>query len=185
MEQFRGFLRDLWNFLPLAGLANEYHPSTEGGVIPVPFIQAQKVLLDALINGSQNQTLARPILEQPKRSFSAYMQGYSSLPLNDRALICLRSAHLCKARHLMPAIISMALDHGLRNSDIQLICQGRFAPGWSRRELLLIKVTDEIFRSQFIHSKLWKELSGIYHSGQVFDLVLCSAAFHLCVHPDG
>lgn len=176
MEKLRHLLGDLWRFLPLAGLANEYHPYTEGGVIPVPFIQAQKSLIEAIAR--QNSDI--PILEQPKRSFRAYMQGYSSLPLRDRALICLRSAHLCKARHLMPALRVMALDHGLQPSDLQLICSGRFAPGWSRRDHLLICATDEVFRSQGVSPKLWKNLSKIYHHGQIFDLLLCTAAFQLC-----
>lgn len=176
MEPLRYLLGDLWRFLPLAGLANEYHPCTEGGVIPVPFIQAQKVLIEAMIRDSGNI----PLLEAPQRSFRAYMQGYSSLPLRDRALVCLRSAHLSKARHLMPPLASMALDHGLRSSDIQLICNGRFAPGWSRREHLLICATDEVFRNQGVSKKLWKNLSGIYHQGQILDLVFCTAAFQMC-----
>ena len=176
MERLRNMLGDLWRFLPLAGLANEYHPCTEGGVIPVPFIQAQKVLIEAMTRESDNL----PVLEEPRRSFRAYMQGYSSLPLRDRALICLRSAHLSKARHLMPSLASMALDHGLRSSDVQLICNGRFAPGWSRRDHLLICATDEIFRQQGVTPKLWKNLSKIYHGGQIFDLLLCTVAFQLC-----
>lgn len=177
MEQLRILLGDLWCFLPLAGLANEYHPCTEGGVIPVPFIQAQK----ALLNTSTCQNSDTPSLEPPQRNFRTYMQGYGTLPLQDRDLICLRSAHLARARHLMPALAAMALDHGLRPSDIQLICNGRFAPGWSRREHLLICAIDEVFRSQSVSPKLWKNLSRIYHEGQIFDLVLCSAAFQLCL----
>ena len=176
MEKLRALLGLIWRSLPMAGLANEYHPCTEGGVIPVPFIQAQKTLIDSL---NQRHSY-EPLLAVPRRSFRAYMQGYSSLPLHDRALVCLRSAHLCRARHLMPALNAMALDHGLRPSDIQLICSGRFAPGWSRREHLLICATDEIFRSQEISARLWNNLSRIYHEGQIFDLVLCTAAFHLC-----
>ena len=176
MEPLRNLLGDLWRFLPLAGLANEYHPCTEGGVIPVPFIQAQKVLVEAMARENGDA----PVLEPPRRSFRAYMQGYSSLPLRDRALVCLRSAHLSKARHLMPPLAIMALDHGLRSSDVQLICNGRFAPGWSRRDHLLICATDDVFRCQGVSQKLWKNLSGIYHQGQIFDLVLCTAAFQMC-----
>ena len=184
MERLRNMLDDLWRFLPLAGLANEYHPCTEGGVIPVPFIQAQKVLIiqaqKVLIEAMARESGTMPALEEPRRSFRAYMQGYGSLPLKDRALICLRSAHLSKARHLMPQLAIMALDHGLSSSDIQLISNGRFAPGWSRREHLLICATDEVFRNQGVNEKLWKNLSKIYDQGQIFDLVLCTAAFQLC-----
>ncbi|OED40833.1 hypothetical protein ACH42_15810 [Endozoicomonas sp. (ex Bugula neritina AB1)] len=177
MEQLRILLGDIWRSLPLAGLANEYHPCTEGGVIPVPFIQAQKLLIESILAGTDNN----PALERPKRSFTSYMQGYSSLPLRDRALICLRSAHLSNARHLMPAIASMALDHGLRSSDVQLICNGRFALGWSRWDHTLICATDELFKRQSISPKLWRILMKKYSPRQIFDLVLCSAAFHLCV----
>lgn len=176
MEPLRNLLGDLWCFLPLAGLANEYHPCTKGGVIPVPFIQAQKVLIET----PAYMGASLPVLEEPRRSLQTYMQGYSSLPVRDRALICLRSAHLSKARHLMPSLTAMAIDHGLRSSDVQLIRNGRFAPGWSRRDHLLICATDDIFRNHGVSQKLWKNLSNIYHQGQIFDLVLCTAAFQLC-----
>ena len=176
MEPFRNLLGDLWRFLPLAGLANEYHPCTEGGVIAVPFIQAQKALIEPMIH----ESASLPALEEPRRSLKTYMQGYSSLPVRDRALICLRSAHLSKARHLIPPLAIMAIDHGLRSSDVQLIGNGRFAPGWSRRDHLLICATDDVYRNQGVSHKLWKNLSKIYHQEQIFDLVLCTAAFQLC-----
>ena len=176
MEQLRNLFGDIWRYLPLAGLANEYHPCTEGGVVPVPFIQAQKALMESIPTEFNDN----PALLPPKRSFTSYMQGYSSLPLRDRALVCLRSAHLCNARHLMPAIASMAMDHGLRSSDVQLICNGRFAPGWSRWDHTLICAMDEIFKRHSISPKLWKTLSKKYSANQIFDLMLCTASFHLC-----
>ena len=178
MDRLRTLFGDIWRYLPLARLANEYHPCTEGGVIPVPFIATQKALIESMSTGLDDN----PVLDRPKRSFTSYMQGYSALPLRDRALVCLRSAHLCKARHLMPAIASMAMDHGLRSSDIQLICNGRFAPGWSRWDHTLICATDDIFKRQSISPKLWKTLIKKYSNNQIFDLVLCSASFHLCTY---
>ena len=178
MEQLRILFGDIWRYLPLAGLANEYHPCTEGGVVHVPFIQAQKTLIESIFTSPNNDN--NPVLERPRRTFTSYIQGYSSLPLRDRALVCLRSAHLCKARHLMPSIASMALDHGLSSSDIQLISNGRFAQGWSRKDHILICATDEIFKRQSISPKLWRTLNKRYSNGQIFDLMLCTASFHLC-----
>ena len=177
METKRSLFSDLWRYLPLAGLANEYHPCTEGGVVPLPFIQAQKHLIK---EGSLDAE-PHPVLEPPKRSLLGYMQGYSSLPLRDRALICLRSAYLCKARHLMPALAIMAMDHGLCSSDIGLIANGRFAPGWRRWDQVLISTEDDIYKKQAVSEKLWQILTKKYTEEQILDLVLCTAAFHLCI----
>ena len=178
MEKLRTFFSTLWQLLPSAGLASEYHPAVEGGAIPIPFIVSQRVLLADAVP----ETFNAPELAPPKRSFTAYMQGYSSLPVRDRSLCALRSAHLCGARHLVPDIARCALDTGLQSSDITLAVNGHSSPGWSRQENLILQVTEELYRTQGISPKLWEELKRIYKPQQILDLLLCCAAFHLCVH---
>ncbi len=177
MLQLRTLFGDIWRYLPLAGLANEYHPCTEGGVIPVPFIQAQKTIIQSMSVKNRD----KHALEPPKLSFAVYLRQHSSIPVRDRALVCLRSAHLCKTRHLMPQVAAMALDHGVLASDIQLISSGRLAPGWSRWDHTLICTVDDIFKHQAISAKLWRILIKKYTVSQILDLILCSASFHLCI----
>lgn len=180
MNRLRAFIESLWQYLPDAGLASEYHPSVEGGAIPIPFIQSQKLLLDSEVPVPQKNA---PRLHEPQRSFTCYMQGYSSLPMRDRSLVALRSAHLCNARHLFGDIAECALDTGLLHSDIQMIRRGHMAPGWSRHDTLLLRVTDGLYKDQKISPRYWRELLKIYKPQQILDLVLCIAAFHLCTHP--
>ena len=180
MERLRTFFATLWQLLPAAGLASEYHPAVEGGAIPVPFIVSQRILLaDATV-----LPISAPVLAAPKRNFTAYMQGYSSLPMRDRALCALRSAHICGARHLLPDIARCALDAGLQNSDIAMAAKGLSSPGWSKQEILILRVTEELYRKQVISPKYWQELKRIYKPQQILDLLFCCAAFHLCVHPN-
>lgn len=180
MERLRTFFITLWQLLPSAGLASEYHPAIEGGAIPIPFIGSQRILL----TDSSEIPVTAPELAAPKRSFTAYMQGYTSLPMRDRALCALRSAHICGARHLLPDIARCALDTGLQNSDIAMAAKGHSSPGWSKQETLVLKVTEELYKKQSISPKHWQELKRTYKPQQILDLLLCCAAFHLCVHPN-
>ncbi|KEQ16701.1 carboxymuconolactone decarboxylase family protein [Endozoicomonas numazuensis] len=181
MKKLRIFLGALWKVLPEAGLASEYHPAVTGGAIPIPFIQSQKFLLEANI---PERLPNSPELDQPERSFISYMQGYSSLPLRDRALAALRSAHLCNARHLVSDIAQCALDTGLTASDIQMASRGHLAPGWSHQQRLILRTTEELYKDQIIGSANWRALKKIYTPQQILDLVLCIASFHLCVYPN-
>ncbi|AMO57100.1 hypothetical protein GZ77_00685 [Endozoicomonas montiporae] len=179
MERLKTFFSALWQLLPSAGLASEYHPSIEGGAIPIPFIVSQRILLNSM-NHSMDST---PSLEPPSRCFTSYMQGYTSLPVRDRALSALRSAHLAGARHLVPDIARCALDAGLQNSDLELVAKGYISNGWSAQEILVMRVAEDLYREQSISEDRWKQLKKIYKPQQILDLLLCCAAFHLCVHP--
>ncbi|WP_252179398.1 hypothetical protein [Endozoicomonas sp. 4G] len=180
MTKLRTFLGSLWQILPEAGLASEYHPAVAGGAISIPFIQSQKFLLQ---EDFPEPLPSSPELAKPARSFTSYMQGYSSLPLKDRALVALRSAYLCNARHLTPVIAQCALDTGLQASDVQMVAHGHLAPGWNSHQRLILRTTEELYKKQTISSANWTALVKIYTPQQILDLVLCIASFHLCVYP--
>ncbi|WP_448217638.1 carboxymuconolactone decarboxylase family protein [Endozoicomonas sp. 2B-B] len=181
MKKLRTFLGSLWQILPEAGLASEYHPAVPGGPIPIPFIKSQKSLLKEDFPGRPANS---PELDKPARSFISYIQGYSSLPMRDRALVALRSAYICNTRHLIPDIAQCALDTGLKASDVQMVSRGHLAPGWDNKQRLLLKTTEELYKEQIISPENWKELKKIYTPQQILDLVFCIASFHLCVHPN-
>ncbi|WP_257279898.1 MULTISPECIES: carboxymuconolactone decarboxylase family protein [unclassified Endozoicomonas] len=181
MRRLRTFLGVLWQILPKAGLASEYHPAVTGGAIPIPFIQSQKSLL---VEAPPERIANSPKLDKPVRSFTGYIQGYTSLPMRDRALVALRSAYLCNTRHLIPDIAQCALDTGLKASDVQMVARGLLAPGWDNRQRLLLKTTEELYKEQIIGIENWKALKKIYTPQQIVDLVFCIASFHLCVHPN-
>ncbi|OED50561.1 hypothetical protein ACH42_00880 [Endozoicomonas sp. (ex Bugula neritina AB1)] len=180
MERLRTFFCSLWKTLPNAGLSSEYHPSINGGAIPIPFIVSQRILLDH----PKDKLNAAPQLQPPHRSFTCYMQGYSSLPLRDRSLGALRSAYLAGARHLIPDIARCAFDTGLQASDITLATKGHTSPGWSRQEHLILRIAEDLYRNESISKHHWRELQKVYKPQQILDLMLCCAAFHLCVHPN-
>ena len=130
-----------------------------------------------------HQLEGAPDLEPPARCFTGYMQGYTSLPVRDRALSALRSAHLAGARHLIPDIARCALDAGLQNSDLELVAKGQISNGWTTQEVLVLRVAEDLYQKQTISEERWTQLKRIYKPQQIMDLFLCCAAFHLCVHP--
>ena len=180
MERLKTFFSTLWQLLPSAGLASEYHPAIDGGAVPIPFIVSQRILLNEMIHKQEGA----PSLQAPSLSFTGYMQGYTSLPVRDRALSALRSAHLAGARHLIPDIARCALDAGLQASDLERVAEGHLSSGWVKQEALVLRVTEALYSEQTISEQQWKQLKQIYKPQQILDLLLCCAAFHLCVHPN-
>lgn len=175
MYNLRAFLTLLWRQLAVAGLASGHHPDYRKP--PSAAAPRSPVGLQAILD-RHHQIIPR--LDQPIKSLPCYLLGYSRLPLTDRALITLRSAHISKAHYLLPGLVANALDHGLTPSDIKLIARGRQAPGWSARERLLIQITDDLYRKRMIMPVHWKRLRRLYHPDQILDIVLNAAAFHLC-----
>lgn len=125
-----------------------------------------------------------PRIDKPKRTLSTYLHRLSRIPLRERALVILRSAHLHGALNANSPLISSAIDHGLSNSDIQLIKVGHNAAGWNKHESLVIRTVDNLHLHQQMSPNQWRALSRTYDPGQIFDLVIYSAAFHLTCFSD-
>ena len=166
MYNIRECLSTLWQQLRAIHLLN-HHPPTQKNHPRIYF--APKSSHDSA-----------PALAPPTRNFAAYVRGYSTLPLTDRALIALRCCYLAKAVHLLPGITLAALDCGLQPSDTRLIIKGCYAPGWSTKEQLLIRVSDELYQKNRIGLRTWQQLETFYNSTQLLDLIFCAGAFHLC-----
>ncbi len=178
MNILLSFFNTLWKQLAMADLASDYHPSRTTEQLKRPLFSYCATPKDFT---PPTETLRyTPRLDAPVRSFSSYVRGYGTLPLKDRALITLRSARLAHAFHVIPDLTVMAIDHGLTDSDVTFIANGRYAPGWNFRQQLLIRVTDELYNQQKINRRVWKRLTKMYDHGQIFDIVLSAAAFHLC-----
>ncbi len=179
MSILLSFFNTLWKQLAIAGLASDYHPLKSAEQLKIPLFSYSITSTD--FTPATDKLSDTPRLDEPARSFSSYVRGYSTLPLKDRALIALRSAHITHAFHMIPDLTVMAIDHGLTDSDVTFIANGRYAPGWNFRQQLLIRVTDELYNKQRINTGVWKRLTKMYDHGQIFDIVLSAAAFHLCI----
>ncbi|MDP0561303.1 MAG: hypothetical protein QS721_02750 [Candidatus Endonucleobacter sp. (ex Gigantidas childressi)] len=171
------FFNLLWKLLPAANLAGDYYPGMDARQSTYSFFRSPQI---EEASSAKPEASNCPQLEKPFRSFASYIKGCGTLPLNDRALIVLRSAHLSRAYHLLPALSKMALDQGLKFSDIQLIPLGRYAPGWSVREQLLIRAADDLYKKHGLDVKIWKRLLKLYSHGQILDIIFCAGAYYLC-----
>lgn len=169
------FFNLIWKLLPVANIPLNLPNSVN--------VEGQTQLTK---HSKKNNTTEphRPRLAKPKRSLSTYIRCFSRIPLRERALIILRSAHLQGAFSLSSPFISCAIDHGLRNSDIELIKIGHKAAGWNKQESLVIRTVDNLHQHQHISLNQWRALSRTYDTGQIFDLVIYSAAFHLSCFSD-
>ncbi|MDD7803995.1 MAG: hypothetical protein PUP46_00120 [Endozoicomonas sp. (ex Botrylloides leachii)] len=168
----------LWQVLPAAHLTSSSHLCRK--IRPLSQALKKAEVRDVTASITVEDSLLVPRLDKPSRSFACYVKGYSCLGLTDRALVALRSAHLSKMLHALPDITLAALDYGLQPSDIKLIINGRYAPGWSLKEQLLIKVTDDLYKKGELDEKVWKRLTALYSYNEILDIIFCIAAFHLC-----
>lgn len=177
MYDSRLFFNLLWKSLSPAGLASGDHFCLNVNKPLLAIVGNSKSSASSLARGNES---CYSRLDKPLRSFSAYVKGYGSLSVKERLLVALRSAHLGKARYLLPELSLTAIDCGLRPSDVQFVVHGRHAPGWSLKEQLLIRVADDLYNKNGLEERVWEKLLKLYSHVQILDIIFCASAFHLC-----
>ncbi|PJE80338.1 hypothetical protein CI610_00671 [invertebrate metagenome] len=161
MITFKSFTDHLWHILTAL---NHWSPDT-----------AQKTDL-ATTEGHR--------LEQPVAGIQSYIKKYCHLPLQECALVALRSAcHTKGANSHFTDLIPTAKDYGLSNNDIHAVTQPFHPYGWSKQQQLLLFITDEWHLNGSVRMPLWEKLEAQYTKEQIFCLVLCAAQGYLLVSP--
>jgi AhpD family alkylhydroperoxidase len=102
---------------------------------------------------------------------SALMPG-GLLPQADTELVILRVAHDTGCEYEWRHHERLALTVGLSGDEVQRVREGHDAPGWSRRQRLLLRAADELHTERTISSALWSELRGLMTDAELIELCL-------------
>jgi alkylhydroperoxidase family enzyme len=118
-------------------------------------------------------TLGRhPRLFRAWMRFAGRLMPRGRLPRAETELVILRVAHNCGSEYERRAHVRIAKRIGLRDEQIARVADGPDAPGWSPREVALLRATDDFHAERELTDASWAELSRHYDDRDLIELCL-------------
>jgi alkylhydroperoxidase family enzyme len=111
--------------------------------------------------------------------FGNHILAKNSLSARDRELAILRTGWQCQAEYEWAQHAEIALHSDISPEEIERICQGPDAEGWSEKEVALLRAADELVDDAFITDETWNALSAFYNKQQLMDLVFTVGQYNL------
>ena len=111
--------------------------------------------------------------------FGNHILAKNTLSARDRELAILRVGWLCKAEYEWAQHAEIALNSDINQEEIERVCKGPDAPGWSDQEVALLRAADELVDDAFITDDTWAALSTFYSKEQLMDLVFTVGQYNL------
>ncbi len=105
-------------------------------------------------------------------SFASRLMPFGKLPRRESELVILRVAHLRSCVYERDHHVRLGKRAGLTSAEIARIAEGPDANGWSSRDRLLLRATDELHRTQDLPDALWAELSRELDEASCVELVM-------------
>lgn len=111
--------------------------------------------------------------------FGNHVLAKSTLPPREREILILRIGWLCRAEYEFSQHKRISLDLGMSEEEIQRVCDGPDAPGWTPFESALVRAADELHSDAFISDPTWKALSERFSTQQMIDVVFTVGQYNL------
>ncbi|WP_078973647.1 carboxymuconolactone decarboxylase family protein [Streptomyces sp. MMG1533] len=125
-------------------------------------------------------TLARhPELFAAWLPFSSQLLLAGELPFVDRELVILRVARNCESPYEWGQHVRIAAKAGLSSDDMDRVAAGPDAPGWTERQSLLLRATDELRSGARISGPTWEGLARHLTERQLIELPMLVGHYHL------
>ena len=103
--------------------------------------------------------------------FANHVLFKSTLSPREREIVILRIGHLCRSGYEVAQHTAIGKRVGLKAADLERIKADVGVAGWSDRERLLVRATDELHREQFVSDPTWRALTQHFDERQLIDLV--------------
>jgi 4-carboxymuconolactone decarboxylase len=111
--------------------------------------------------------------------FGNHVLFKSTVPARERELVILRIGWLCEAEYEWAQHVRIGKQSGLTDDEVHRIKVGPTAKGWSERDVLLLKATDELHKDACISDTTWQGLSKHYNTQQLMDIVFAVGQYNL------
>jgi alkylhydroperoxidase family enzyme len=104
--------------------------------------------------------------------FAAALMPGGKLPRDESELVILRVAHNAGSDYEWSQHERLGRAAGLDDEQIARVREGPRAPGWSPRQALLLRATDELHADRYLSDELWSELSRELDDVRLIELCL-------------
>jgi 4-carboxymuconolactone decarboxylase len=101
-----------------------------------------------------------------------------SLPVRDRELLILRTAHRCHCVYKWGHHEAIATAAGMTAEEIERVRDNRVWSGWSGFDAALIRAADELHDDQRISDPTWDTLAERYDHKQLIELPMLVGHYH-------
>lgn len=105
-------------------------------------------------------------------SFVPLMMPYGELDRLDTELVILRVGWNCRCRYEWGQHVDIGMRAGLSVDDIMRIPFGPDAPGWSARQVAILKATDDIHNERMVSESTWALLAGFFNPRLLLELLM-------------
>jgi AhpD family alkylhydroperoxidase len=109
--------------------------------------------------------------------FAGSLMPGGLLSRKDSELVILRVAHLTDCEYERGQHVRLARAAGLTPEEIDRVDDGPDAPGWTDRQALLLRATDELHGGQDISDATWDALTGHLSEPELIELCLLAGHY--------
>lgn len=104
--------------------------------------------------------------------FAGALMPRGTLPRADTELVILRVAHNSNCEYEWRHHEKLGRAAGLSAADIDRVREGSEAPGWSPRQVLLLRSADALHERRELSDELWAALSGEFSEVELIELIM-------------
>lgn len=111
--------------------------------------------------------------------FATHVLSKNTLTSRDRELLILRTGWNCGSKYEWGQHVVIARDCGIADAEIEAVKVGPSAESWSSHDRMLLTAADELHEHQSLSDHVWNELTAIYSTEQVLDVIATVGNYHL------
>jgi AhpD family alkylhydroperoxidase len=104
--------------------------------------------------------------------FAGRLMPGGRLPRRETELVILRVATVRGCAYELEHHVRLGRRAGVTAEDVDRVRQGSAADGWSERERLLMRVTEELLATRDLGDATWAELRAAYDERTVIEILL-------------
>lgn len=104
--------------------------------------------------------------------FAGRMMPGGRLPRRETELVILRVAHLTGSEYEATQHRGLGRRAGLTDAEIDRVAEGADAAGWTDRERLLLRVTDELHTTRDLADPTWADLRAAFDEPTCIEVLM-------------
>lgn len=141
-----------------------------GSVAPVADLEGREPAEQARPLNILRTIAHHPTLLQPFLGFAATLATRGSLSRRVSELLALRAAWNCRSDFEWGHHAVYARAAGLSEAEIDRVCAGADAPGWSDEDRLLLRAADELHAAQDVSDDTWQQLRARFSAAELVEI---------------
>jgi AhpD family alkylhydroperoxidase len=114
---------------------------------------------------------------RPWLRFAGRLMPGGALPRAESELVILRVARVTGSEYEWAQHVKLGRAAGLSDEEIERVRLGAEAPGWSARQVLLLRAVDELHDHDRIGDELWAALAREYREHELIELCLLTGHY--------